>query len=94
MVVGVFESTAGQPLGGRIEFIPRELWVEHDGQHYATLSSDLELVNGAFSVMLTPNVWYRVRTPYGSWPVKITGGKPVQRLRELLDHAYELKNPE
>lgn len=93
MVVGSFETLEGKPLSGRIDFSPRDLWVEHDGQAMATLSASVDLIHGRFDVILTPGIWYEVKSPFAKWTVRITEPTPVQRLRDLLPSAFfeELK---
>lgn len=82
----------GEPIQGRITFMPSRFWVDEYGVSYATLAPDVELdEEGRFEVMVTPTYqregdfgWhYKVTTPAGRWSVKIEQDGEVY-LKDLL----------
>jgi hypothetical protein len=76
-ISGSFVRADGSPVTGRVSFKPSILWVYEDKQAWPCLAPDVLLVNGEFSVQVTPTscgvipFTYEVTTPAGIWKLKV-----------------------
>jgi hypothetical protein len=94
-VSGRFINELKQPLDGKITFLPSRLYQDEVGVWYATLAPEVELINGAFSVLLTrtdqhEHGWhYKVVCPgqIGTWSIKVEGDGPYY-LKDLLPAKF------
>jgi hypothetical protein len=89
-IIGSFERR-GRPVDGWVRFTPRRLWVIQDHVAWACLAPRVQLLNGCFSVEVTPTdydgvLWrYDVETPAGTYTIAVPqtlGG--CYHLKELI----------
>lgn len=96
VVTGRFVDQNDQPIKGVIKFVPSRLWVEHDGQAWATQHHELTLdEEGGFTVILTPTYghdnfrWhYTVHCPMGAWTVQVPETPDVVQIKSLLPSRF------
>lgn len=88
-VVGRFMTEDGEPINGRICFLPDDLWVAYQGVPYAILGADQALQSGKFDVELTPGAKYVVISPIGKWPIKVTYSNEPVFLKDMLPSQFQ-----
>ena len=96
LVTGKFLDRQGNPLEGAVIFTPQRLWVNHEGEAFATLHSAAELdEKGAFVVLLTPThghddpEWmYEFRSPIGRFHIRVPESDDPIQVRDLVPSAY------
>lgn len=96
IVTGKFVDGNDNPVEGAIKFVPSRLWINHDGEHWATMAPEVELgEHGEFSVMLTPTHghdnyrWhYTVFCPVGKWTIQVPESDDIVGIRKLLPARF------
>lgn len=83
-----------RPVRGRVRFVPERLWVIEAGVAWATLAPDVELIDGRFTVLLTPTDtdtvpwYYTLESPIGTTRFRVYRACPHYGLKELLDEHH------
>lgn len=93
---GSFVTEDGRRVEGIVAFVPDRLWVMEGKVALATYAPTAALVDGAFTVELTPTNtgftrWrYKAVTPAGDFIIEVPKGGP-HYLKELIDMTARKK---
>ena len=97
VVRGSFVTEDGKRIEGQVAFVPDLLWVMKGEQAFATYAPTVALVDGAFTVELTPtntgySRWrYTAITPAGVYRISVPKEGGPHYLKELI--ALSAKTP-